>query len=210
MHAGGSEQNLIISAEFPIVALNRCGRPGTYYHGPPLGGRSDAFARTEWFFMLILRYFVFVGGALLALLLVCDAVLPQVPLPTTLQSSPDIPLVRIRSERRWPERIVLDTSIPAISSVTIATADTAQPKASVADVPAQPKLREAFAQMASVGRKLQQPAAQAARTAEPAVVKSAEVKAQPRRKVAKLRSLRPLVLVAQQPQLHSGWFESTW
>lgn len=160
--------------------------------------------------MLILRYFVFVGGALLALLLVCDAVLPQVPLPTTLQSSPDIPLVRIRSERRWPERIVLDTSIPAISSVTIATADTAQPKASVADVPAQPKLREAFAQMASVGRKLQQPAAQAARTAEPAVVKSAEVKAQPRRKVAKLRSLRPLVLVAQQPQLHSGWFESTW
>jgi hypothetical protein len=160
--------------------------------------------------MPILRYFVFVGGALLALLFVCDAVLPQIPLPSTLHSGSDVPMVRIRSERKWPERIVMDTSVPVTSATTVATVDTAQPRVTVADVPAQPKLREAFAQMGSAEQKLQQPTAQALKTVQPAVAKSAEARVQPKRKIAKVRPSHPMILVAQQPQPHAGWFESTW
>jgi hypothetical protein len=160
--------------------------------------------------MPILRYFVCVGGALLVLLFVCDAVLPQVPLPAALHSGSDVPVVRIRSERKWPERIVMDTSVPPISAVTVATADTAPPMAAVADVQAKSKLREAFAQMGNAEPKSQLPMAQLSKTAQPAVAKSAEVKSQPKRKVAKVHPSRPMILVAQQPQPHAGWFESTW
>ncbi|MFN5574104.1 MAG: hypothetical protein ACK495_38870, partial [Bradyrhizobium sp.] len=61
--------------------------------------------------MPILRYFLFVGGTLFALLVLADAVLPSVPLPASLTSAADLPPVRIQSTRKWPERIVIDTSI---------------------------------------------------------------------------------------------------
>jgi hypothetical protein len=156
--------------------------------------------------MPILRYFVFVGGALLALLFVCDAVLPQVPLPATLHSGSDIPAVRIRSERKWPERIVMDTSTPLTSAVTVA-ANTAQPEATVAEIQAKPKVREAFAQMDNES-KPQQAAVQGVKSGEPTLAKPAKVR--PRRKVARARSAHPMILVAQQPQSQTGWFESTW
>jgi len=68
-------------------------------------GRSD-------FQMPILRYFVYVGGALLALVLVVNLVLPG-PAgveSTAVVSNTDLPLIRIRSDRKLPERVVLDTS----------------------------------------------------------------------------------------------------
>ena len=64
--------------------------------------------------MLVLRYFGYVGGALLAVLLVCAAMLPKPPPidSTVASAAPEGPTIRIHSERKWPERIVLDTNAP--------------------------------------------------------------------------------------------------
>jgi hypothetical protein len=160
--------------------------------------------------MPLLRYFVFVGGALLALLFVCNAVLPQVPLPPTLHSGSDMPAVRIRSERKWPERIVMDTSVPVTSAATtMAAAATAQPMAAAASQ-VKPNLREAFAQMGPPEPKPQQPTAQVLKGATVAAGKPAEAKAQPKRKIARARPAHPMILVAQQPPPHAGWFDTTW
>jgi hypothetical protein len=59
----------------------------------------------------IARYFVIVGSALAVLLLIAGWSLPEAP-----ASFPDRPeiidrtTIRIRSERKWPEKVVLDTS----------------------------------------------------------------------------------------------------
>ena len=63
------------------------------------------------------RYFVVVGSALAVLLSIAGWFLPEPP-----ASFPDRPeiieraAIRIRSERKWPEKIVLDTSKPAMTS----------------------------------------------------------------------------------------------
>jgi hypothetical protein len=65
--------------------------------------------------MPIARYFVVVGSALMALLLIVGWSSPDLP-----ASSPDRPeiidrtIIRIRSERKWPEKVVLDTNQPMI------------------------------------------------------------------------------------------------
>jgi hypothetical protein len=61
--------------------------------------------------MPVARYFLFVGGALLALLLAFNAFLPQ----EAAVASNDVPtidktVVRIRSDQKPPERVVYDTS----------------------------------------------------------------------------------------------------
>jgi len=160
--------------------------------------------------MPILRYFLFVGGTLLALLVLADAVLPSVPLPTNLTSASDMPPVRIRSERKWPERIVMDTSVATPAPARIAKLEQAAPAA--VEQQAKPAVREAFAQMtvaeakpqpaiAKIGEK---PRASAAKLTEPAG-KPADAK---KRKAAKIHPGRPMMLVAQQP--HFGLFDSTW
>ena len=75
--------------------------------------------------MPLLRYFMYVGGALLALLLISDVLLPQVPLPGNLTSASDLPAVRIRSQQKWPDRVVIDTTIPlpATEAVKVAKVD---------------------------------------------------------------------------------------
>jgi hypothetical protein len=188
--------------------------------------------------MPVLRYFVFVGGALFALLLVCNAVFPQVPLPTTLKSGSDMPTVRIKSERKWPERVVFDTTMPSLASVNIAPvnvakvdtkADTTQQTAAGDGQKA--RAREAFAQMGigepkppttpstkvaeNVAAKAAEPAAQ--KVADATAPKAAEQRSefnrpQPKRKVAKVHPYpsRPMIIVAQQPQSHFGFFDSTW
>lgn len=162
--------------------------------------------------MPILRYFVYVGGALLALLFICDAVFPQVALPTVMSAVSDRPAVRIRSERKWPERIVLDTSIPMTAPITVANADTVTPVAAAVDAKA--RVRDAFAQAGSSEVK-QQPAAQItgstpAKMADATVPKPAELKGKAKHKTARAQAPRPLMLVAQQPQPHFGWIGSTW
>jgi hypothetical protein len=160
--------------------------------------------------MPLLRYFVFVGGVLLALLFISDAVLPKQPLPGFLSvASSELPLVRIHSERKWPERIVFDTSLPTVKPVVVAEAQPA-PQA-----PAAPKARvlEAFAQFSppvSKGEVKIEAKIDVKSDVRPGQVaaKVAEAGSQPKRKVAKPRPSRPVILVAQQP--HVGLFDSTW
>jgi hypothetical protein len=163
--------------------------------------------------MPLLRYFVFVGGALLALLFVCDAVLPQVPLPVNLASGSDLPAIRIRSDRKWPERVVFDTSVPSIAPVTLAAAQAAPVAPAIAEASAKARVREAFAQIPSGQSEPKQagPKVAAKVAAMPAGEPGkAELKQpQPKRKVARARPAgRPVMLVAQQP--HFGLFDTTW
>lgn len=59
-------------------------------------------------------YFLSVGGALLLLLLAADWVLPA-PLPTRfVESDSALPPIRIRSEVRPPEAVVIDTNRPEL------------------------------------------------------------------------------------------------
>jgi hypothetical protein len=160
--------------------------------------------------MPLLRYFVFVGGALLALLLISDVVLPQVPLPGNLTSASDLPAVRIRSQQKWPERVVIDTTIPlpATASVKVAKVEAApSPQPAIDDTTA--SVREAFAQLPpgqSGQKQSASPKVAAMATTEPG---KTQVKPQPKRKVAKARPAgRPMMMVAQQP--HFGFFNSTW
>jgi hypothetical protein len=82
----------------------------------------------------IARYFMVVGSALAVLLLIAGWSLPELP-----DSFPDRPeiieraAIRIRSERKWPEKVVLDTSQPAIPPPSIEVAPTEQLAARLPD-----------------------------------------------------------------------------
>ena len=143
--------------------------------------------------MPLARYFFFVGGVLLAFLLIADACLPK--LPAGHMASADLPVIRIHTDRKWPERVVYDTSHPAIIPAPIANPHEGAPASvTVADVPAKAQGREAFAQMQpSDAQQLQQ--------SQP---KKPEAKLQRKPKIAKRRSAPPMVLVARQPPF--GWF----
>ncbi|NWO72597.1 hypothetical protein, partial [Escherichia coli] len=66
--------------------------------------------------MPLARYFVFVGGALMALLFAFDFFSPRAVADSGIQSAGfvDKSTLRIRSEQKWPERIVFDTTQPTI------------------------------------------------------------------------------------------------
>jgi hypothetical protein len=164
--------------------------------------------------MPIFRYFVFVGGALLALLFVADFSLPKPPAAQSIvTASSDLPLIRIRSERKLPERLVLDTSQPTIAPPTVTTAAVAAPQQPVqarvspalSEMSAKARVRETFAQFVPEPK------------ADATSVKKADAKPQAasptKRKVAKTRWVpspffgRPM-MVAQQP--HFGLFNTTW
>lgn len=59
--------------------------------------------------MPIIRYFVFVGGVLLALLFAADRYLPA-PVEAAAVADPDRTIIRIKSASSVPEKIVFDTS----------------------------------------------------------------------------------------------------
>ncbi|MGY3452127.1 hypothetical protein [Bradyrhizobium sp. USDA 4353] len=164
--------------------------------------------------MPILRYFLFVGGALFALLVLADAMLPSVPLPASLTSASDLPPVRIQSARKWPERIVMDTSIAPPAPVVVAKTEQAAPVAT-AELPkteaSKTSARDAYAQM---GTAATSPSSATPKTVErPHTTKLSEASARAsdtkKRKSAKASPPgRPMILVAQQP--HFGLFGSTW
>jgi len=65
--------------------------------------------------MPLLRYFIYVGGALVALLLVVSACFPQAEAVASRDvASHDVarPVIRIKSDRVAPPRVDLDTSQP--------------------------------------------------------------------------------------------------
>jgi hypothetical protein len=157
--------------------------------------------------MPLARYFVFVGGVLLTLLFISDAYLPKLPVADSDYAGVDRSIIRIHSDRKWPERIVFDTSRPTEVSPQIASvaASAAAPK-TAADVSTTVRTREAFAQLPLDPKQAQLSAA--AKSERSAALKP-EPKLQPKRKIAKRRAAPPMVLVAQQPQF--GFFaNNTW
>ena len=145
--------------------------------------------------MPVARYFLFVGAALLALLFALDAFVPQqVAVASNAVPSIDKTVVRIRSDQKPPERVVYDTSLPTIVPPAAKTQIAAAP---VADLDAQARVRDTFAQFVPAeAKKLE---------------KQVGPQAQRKRKVvrvAKTRSVQP-IRIAQQQQ-HFGFFGNTW
>lgn len=68
--------------------------------------------------MPFIRYFVFVGALLLALLFAADRYLPA-PVERASAADPDRTIIRIASARRLPDKIVFDTrarsDLPAVA-----------------------------------------------------------------------------------------------
>jgi hypothetical protein len=65
--------------------------------------------------MPLARYFVFVGGGLVALLIAFDLFSPKAAADVGAQSAAvvDKSTLRIKSDQKWPERVVFDTAQPA-------------------------------------------------------------------------------------------------
>ena len=134
--------------------------------------------------MPLARYFLYVGGALLAVLFISDPYLPKLQVADWGNSRPAI--IHIQSDQKWPERIVYDTSLPTAvpAQITNIEANVAPPEI----VPSATE-REAFAQL--------QPSSQLsdARKREP--------KLQRQRKIAKRRAAPPLLATRQ---VQFSWF----
>ncbi|WP_338827359.1 hypothetical protein [Bradyrhizobium sp. 27S5] len=98
--------------------------------------------------MPVARYFLYMGGVLLALLFVVNLVVPQEAVVTSQGlSSPgvDKTMVRIKSTQKLPERVVYDTSVPAIVPPQVNVVAAAAPPAD-RDASAQSRVRNTFAQ----------------------------------------------------------------
>jgi hypothetical protein len=141
--------------------------------------------------MPLARYFFYVGGVLLALLFIADAYLPK--LPVAHWADEESYNIRVHSDRKWPERIVYDTSLPTITPPQ--SANTEQRAASPATVAsAKPREQETIAQLPpSDANQLQSPDS-----------KKREPKLQRQRKITKRHTPPPVLLVARQRQF--GWF----
>lgn len=139
--------------------------------------------------MPVMRYFLFVGAALLALLFAVSAELPSPPVVKATNTAVDLPMIRIHTDRKWPERVVFDTSAKPAAVAPVQTASiapTPPAPAQGADVATKLTARDAFAQLT------------------PADLKKREVKPTRKRKVARKRVSPPTMLVAQRPQF--GFF----
>jgi hypothetical protein len=163
--------------------------------------------------MPLLRYFIYVGGALLSLILLANFVLPQEPLPGTLTSAAALPPVRIQSDRKLPDRIVFDTSstvatapVPVLTPPKVVAAVAPAP-AVTAEMSAKARVREAFAQLPADEEVAAPKMDQMARVVVPAP-QMYKIKQAPKRVAApRPYASRPLAMVAQQP--HFGSFQ-TW
>src|SRR5437879_1214628 len=116
--------------------------------------------------MRLARYFVFVGGALMALLLAFDLFSPKAVADNSVQSAGtvDKSTLRIKSEQKWPERIVFDTTQPTIGpkagQTQTAQAQAALPGPEAApEITAKARVRETFAQFVPVEPKKADPTA---------------------------------------------------
>jgi hypothetical protein len=155
--------------------------------------------------MPVLRYFFFVGAALLALLFISDLYLPKSPAAVVSADAGERPTIRINSDRKWPEPIVFDTRVPVAAPVPLAIEASIAAPTAVSSAKA--RVREAFAQLQPSDVK-PQPSSEAKRL---------EPKPQRPRKIAKRRADPPatprpdppVMLMAQRPQF--GLFgNNTW
>ncbi len=137
--------------------------------------------------MPVARYFLVVGGALLALLFLIDAYVPsEAVVVSHAAPSIDRSTVRIHSHQKLPERVVYDTSLPTIvppaPSVQVAAAP--QPPV-VSEVTALARVRDTFAQLV------------------PAAAKKVDRPVHRKRRIARTRPGPPM-RIAQQS--HFGFF----
>ncbi len=86
--------------------------------------------------VLIGRYIALVGSLLLAMLFIANWLLPMDPTLSATKEQADRQIIRIKSDRKWPERIVFDTNAPTIVP---------QKPPVIADAPVPNPPREAFA-----------------------------------------------------------------
>lgn len=170
--------------------------------------------------MPLARYFLFVGGVLLALLFVVDALVPKDALgsnPIVSSSSDfDKTMVRIKSNQKLPERVVYDTTLPTLVPSQATVVATAAP---ARELSAEARVRDTFAQFIP-------PEKNEARKAVLAEAKPIEPQAKPaqlpkKRKIARNHanqpmrlaqpgSYRPYRVAQQQPRI--GFFSGfgTW
>jgi len=104
-------------------------------------------ARGQVHAVLIARYFLWVGSGLIALLLMAGWYWPSTPsTPAQQAAAAETPVertIRIQSERKWPEKMVFDTTIPTIvpppspviAPPAVATAEAAPAAATPAAAP---------------------------------------------------------------------------
>ena len=67
--------------------------------------------------MPLAQYFFFVGGLMLALLFVLDAFIPKSP--AAVRTAANLPVIRIHSDWKLPEPVVIDTSSTVPARITI-------------------------------------------------------------------------------------------
>jgi hypothetical protein len=163
--------------------------------------------------MPVARYFLFVGGVLLALLFLADAFAPQQPaVASNGAPSVDKYAVRIKSDQKLPERVVYDTSLPSMAPAKATVVAAAAPPAPAPQTSAQARVRDTFAQFVPTeAEKLdKQPDKQLVKQAE----KQPEPLAPKKRKIARAHpSPQPqqTMRFAQQQQPRFGFFGGpTW
>ncbi|HEX2633721.1 MAG TPA: hypothetical protein VHM22_13000 [Bradyrhizobium sp.] len=148
--------------------------------------------------MPVARYFFCVGAVLLALLLASNAYLPSVPMPASLDMGVDKSVIRIHSDRKWPERIVFDTQQPTITPSLAANNVAPALPAPTTLAESKARARDSYAELQSSDQKNEQ-------LSEP---KKLEKKTVRKRRIVKRRTPPPVMLAAQRPQF--GFFGMTW
>ena len=146
--------------------------------------------------MPLARYFVLVGGVLLALVFISDFYLPKSPVAE--RADIDRQVIRIHSDRKWPERIVFDTSVPTVTPAPAQSVVASVAPAAADEAPAQARMRESFAQVSPSD----------AKHVHVAELRKPEPKPLRKRKIARRRVGPAPVMVAQQPQF--GFFGNSW
>jgi hypothetical protein len=145
--------------------------------------------------MPLARYFSIVGAALLALLLVLDAYLPELPAVEKTKVYP--PVIRIYVDEKWPERIVYDTSLPTVPPVVAAPEPVAIAPEIMVEAPSGTKARKAFAMMApSAAQIVDGPR------------KMQLQKRRQHRKATRNRTAPPMITIARNQQF--VWFGRNW
>ena len=129
--------------------------------------------------MPLRKYFSCVGGVLFAVLFILGSWFPKPPVVEKAQAN--LPLIRIHSDRKWPERVVYDTSLPTIVPTSTASAE----------VPA--RVREALAMQKLSADQSQR---SNAKVREPKPVHQS--------KLARKRAPAPRFAMVRPPQF--GWF----
>jgi hypothetical protein len=138
------------------------------------------------------QFFLVVGGALLMVLFVADAVIPRPPPNESSSKGPRFPVIRINSELKGPEPVVIDTNRPAIVPKYAAHEDVAPAPQTLTLAKSK---GEASAQRFSSSR-------EQTGAGEP---KKAQGKQQPTRKLGRARSKQPATLLAKRSDF--GFFD---